>query len=217
MTDLPSWRLKRRQAIVAAASRLFAREPFDRVQMDDIAEAAAVGKPTLYRYFPSKQDLYLAVCEGAFLDLERRLEGAAQGYPPAVALKRIIQILVTFLDEQMSTLDVFNQEAAPLPDRWRALFRRHRQAIAAPLRAVLQAGLEQSEFHNLDLEIAPGLIIGTIRGGLANNAGVPRRRLVEQLTAFALNGLGATQGVAQGQQGADPRNIPLRARGFGVS
>jgi AcrR family transcriptional regulator len=213
MTELPSWRLKRRQAIVAAAARLFAREPFERVQMDEIAEAAQVGKPTLYRYFPSKQDLYLAVCEDAFEELETRLVAAAEGCAPAAALKGMIQILVTFLDEQMSTLDVFNQDTAPLPDRWRALFRRHRQAIAAPLRAVLKAGLEQSEFHNLDLEIAPGLIIGTIRGGLINNAQIPRGRLVEQLTAFVLSGLGA----AQGNLAAAAQNSPLRARGFGVS
>ena len=42
--------------------------------MDDVAEAARVGKGTLYRYFPSKEDLYLGVVAEAFDLLIRRLE-----------------------------------------------------------------------------------------------------------------------------------------------
>ena len=56
---------------MAAASRVFAARPYHVVCMDDVAEAARVGKGTLYRYFPSKEDLYLGVVAEAFDLLDR--------------------------------------------------------------------------------------------------------------------------------------------------
>ncbi len=49
--------------MLALAEKLFARDGFHHVSMDDIAELAEVSKPVLYRHFPSKLDLYLAVVD----------------------------------------------------------------------------------------------------------------------------------------------------------
>lgn len=165
----------------AAAALLFAREAFAGVQMDEIARQAGLGKPTLYRYFPSKEDLRLAVCEDAFLRLQSKLE-EGHGCPPIEELTRIIAVLAERPDEQMTALNVFEQAAAPGPDRRRAPFRRHKQSIGSALRAMLAAGAERSKFHNFDIRIAPGLVLGTIRGDLAGNPGVPRKRPIEEMT-----------------------------------
>ncbi len=53
----------RRAQVLTVALDLFAREGFHHVSMDDIAERAQVSKPVLYRHFPSKLDLYLAVVD----------------------------------------------------------------------------------------------------------------------------------------------------------
>lgn len=44
-------------AIEAAAFELFARHGFDETTTDDIAEAAGIGRRTLFRYYPSKYDI----------------------------------------------------------------------------------------------------------------------------------------------------------------
>lgn len=44
-------------AIEVAAFALFAQRGFDATTVDDIAEAAGVGRRTLFRYFPSKYDI----------------------------------------------------------------------------------------------------------------------------------------------------------------
>jgi AcrR family transcriptional regulator len=213
MDDNSSWRAKRRQTIVVAAARLFAQLPFERVQMDAIAQEAGVGKPTLYRYFPSKQDLYLAVCEAAFNALERRMAEAAKASLPAEAIERMVEALITVLDRQIATVTLLDKEAGPLSSRWRALYRRHRQAILGSLRGVIEAGIARSDFHNLDIEIAPGLIIGAIRGALLANNGVPRAQLIEQMTRFILDGLGA--GTAR-QHGVAAKHA-MQAGSFGAS
>ncbi len=53
----------RRHQVLEVALDLFSRDGFHHVSMDDIAERAAVSKPVLYRHFPSKLDLYLAVVD----------------------------------------------------------------------------------------------------------------------------------------------------------
>ena len=53
----------RRTQVLAVAQALFASDGYHHVSMDDIADHAEVSKPVLYRHFPSKLDLYLAVID----------------------------------------------------------------------------------------------------------------------------------------------------------
>jgi AcrR family transcriptional regulator len=52
---------ERRELIIEAAGRLFGERGYDGTRLDDIAAAAGVTKPVLYRHFDSKRDLYLAL------------------------------------------------------------------------------------------------------------------------------------------------------------
>lgn len=56
-------RAARREQVLDLAQDLFAHQGFHHVAMDDIAERAEVSKPVLYRHFPGKLDLYLAVVD----------------------------------------------------------------------------------------------------------------------------------------------------------
>lgn len=51
----------RKQAIVKAALPLFARKGFARTTTRELAKAAGVSEPLLYRHFPSKEALYTAI------------------------------------------------------------------------------------------------------------------------------------------------------------
>ncbi|MEU3573887.1 TetR family transcriptional regulator [Kitasatospora sp. NPDC036755] len=58
MTGLRELKKERtRRAISEAAITLFLEHGFDRVSVADVATAAEVSKPTLFSYFPSKEDL----------------------------------------------------------------------------------------------------------------------------------------------------------------
>jgi AcrR family transcriptional regulator len=54
---------ERRATIVEAAGRLFGERGYDATRLDDIAAAAGVTKPILYRHFDTKRALYLALLE----------------------------------------------------------------------------------------------------------------------------------------------------------
>lgn len=63
MNEPPGLRARKKarthDAIAGAAISLFLERGFDRVSVNDIAAAAEISKPTLFRYFPSKEDLVL--------------------------------------------------------------------------------------------------------------------------------------------------------------
>jgi len=52
---------QRRVDIIEAAERVFLAEGVEAATMDDVADAAELSKGTLYLYFKSKEDLYLAI------------------------------------------------------------------------------------------------------------------------------------------------------------
>jgi AcrR family transcriptional regulator len=51
-------RLATRQAISDTATRLFFERGFDTVTIDDIAEAADVGRKTVFNHFARKEDMF---------------------------------------------------------------------------------------------------------------------------------------------------------------
>jgi AcrR family transcriptional regulator len=62
-------RTDRREQILVAAARAFARTGFSATSLDDVASEAGVSRAILYRHFNSKTDLYRAILERACLHL----------------------------------------------------------------------------------------------------------------------------------------------------
>lgn len=58
-------RAERREQILDAATRAFARAGFAATSLDDIAAEAAISRVILYRHFDSKTDMYRAVLDRA--------------------------------------------------------------------------------------------------------------------------------------------------------
>ena len=83
----PDQKESRRQAILEGAARLFSVCPYDELHMADLAAQLGLGKGTLYLYFPSKEDLFLAVLQGEmgawFQGAAARLEVSPPGIAPA--------------------------------------------------------------------------------------------------------------------------------------
>ena len=75
---------QRRKRIVQAAAALASRGGIEAMQMRTVSERAGVALGTLYRYFPSKMDLVVAVVSEE-IDL---LEASIERRPPAPATRR---------------------------------------------------------------------------------------------------------------------------------
>jgi AcrR family transcriptional regulator len=56
-------KLRRRNEILAAARKVFSGKGYHNATLDDVASRAELGKGTIYWYFSSKADLFMAVLE----------------------------------------------------------------------------------------------------------------------------------------------------------
>jgi AcrR family transcriptional regulator len=86
---------QRRLLIVEAAGRLFGEHGYDGTRLDDVAAAAGVTKPVVYRHFDSKTHLYLALLERHREDL-----GSFAAAVPALGTleQRLRAVLELWLD-----------------------------------------------------------------------------------------------------------------------
>jgi AcrR family transcriptional regulator len=171
------WRQERRQKILGAAAELFGAQPYDSVQMRDVAARAEVGKPTLYRYFPSKEELFLEVFKSGLDRLEAEIVAIlAANEPPRKSLERLLHALLGALGGQVAALRLLTDDQSAVMRRWRHEFRRRRRPIVDAARRILEAGIAKGDFRPVDLETVPSMLIGIVRGGLIGTHGVPYER-----------------------------------------
>ncbi|NML52511.1 TetR family transcriptional regulator [Streptomyces sp. R302] len=77
-----------REAIGDAAVSLFLERGFDSVSVNEIAAAAEISKPTLFRYFPTKEDLVLHRFADHQGEAARVVRDRTPGTEPMAALHR---------------------------------------------------------------------------------------------------------------------------------
>ena len=92
MSDLRGARLpaaERRSAIVAAATDVFASGSYAGSTTADIARAAGVSEPIIYRHFASKRDLWFACLDHAWGELQTAIEKKVGGARSSTALSEV--------------------------------------------------------------------------------------------------------------------------------
>ncbi|GAA1417176.1 TetR/AcrR family transcriptional regulator [Streptomyces thermospinosisporus] len=103
MTAAPAYRRlsveERRSQLLTAALDLFAHHPPEEISLDDVAEAAGVSRPLVYRYFPGgKQQLYEAALRSAADELQHCFDEPHEG-PLLPRLSRALDRYLAFVDE----------------------------------------------------------------------------------------------------------------------
>jgi len=93
-----------RDKILEVAEALYARRGFAGVGMREVAEAAGLGKSSLFHHFRSKVQLYLAVLERVLGRLDERLVRVlSSDLPPAEKLDRWMDTAIDAFAEQPSS------------------------------------------------------------------------------------------------------------------
>lgn len=162
------WRQRRRDRLIDAARRVFAAQGFERASMEEIAAAAGAGKPTLYRYFASKDALFDAVFVTALDQLDASLAAAERtSGEPRQALQRMVAALVPLFREHVVTLRGVSAEAGSADLARRRLLRQRAGTIEGRLAAVLARGRERGAFRHGDDRLMARLIYGMVWSGSA--------------------------------------------------
>lgn len=161
-------RVQRREAIVAAATRLFAELGFADCEMDRVAAKLAVAKGTLYLYFPSKEELFFACVDSGMRRLQEAVQSANEKLAdPLERISRGVYAYLEFFDEHPDLAELIIQERASFKNRKRPTYFEHREANRGPWRelykSLIAAGRLRKDFPvERLLDTVGNLLYGTM-------------------------------------------------------
>ncbi|MBB1156209.1 MULTISPECIES: TetR/AcrR family transcriptional regulator [Amycolatopsis] len=132
-------RSSRRQTLIKVAGELFHERAFDAVTTEMIGARAGVTGPALYRHFPSKQALLIAVLEDPLKDLlANARETAAEVTDPRKALEAMIDYHVTRSLQNVPSTLVFLKNEHNVPEEERHRMRRMMRLYAEEWSALVE-------------------------------------------------------------------------------
>lgn len=189
----------RRAQILEAAAHVFAQHGFRGATTRAIAQAAGVAEGTLFRYFPTKRHLLLALFEAlAIQPVQQQLESL-----PTMKPQRWLE---AFLTERLTAMRMHLPLMQALYQEIRT-DEMVRQAfvtqIVRPFLAQVREALER-ELRRRNRRLHPGLVLWAIWGALhgvtlfgmeldSDLASCPPERIARELTALLLWGLEGNQ------------------------
>lgn len=182
----------KRNAILAGARAVFGERPFEEVLVDEVARRAGVGKGTLYRYFSSKEDLYVGMVVAGLGELQKRVADAlARESNPDERLRAIArETLAHFWSHKLFHALINREEGSreksqPFWETERDVLRRHVETI-------LQEGHAAGRFRKVDGSRAAIYFFGLIRAGNLNRReGETPERLADEILELFLKGVKA--------------------------
>jgi AcrR family transcriptional regulator len=147
---------------------VFARQGYAGTAVEDIAGQAGIGKGTLYLYFPSKEQIYLA----AFLEDARRLDAESRAAMAAAEtwrdkLRAYVEVRLRYFDEHQDFLRIYMTEfrtmcmlGKPLDSE---LYRLMEQC-EAQIAQVLASAIGRGELREIDPELGALTVADLVRG-----------------------------------------------------
>ena len=156
---------KTRAKLVDVARQLFAKKGVEDTTMNDIAVASRKGRRTLYTYYKSKEQIYMAVVESELEMLSDRLkEAAGKTMSPD---KKILELIMTHLDTiKMVVYRNGTLRASFFRDIWRVeAVRKHFDLNEIVLfRRILEEGKMQGYFDIDNVDITADILHYCIKG-----------------------------------------------------
>ncbi len=136
---------QRREDLLAAAIKLFKRDGLDQVSLNDIAHEVGMAKSNTYRYFDSREHIYLVVLQRLATHFEKRIYTRlnrlkGHGTVPEVAKALVAAYLESPEYGELITVvnSVLEQRLTPeLVVNFRAVFFERRERLAAALAKAL--------------------------------------------------------------------------------
>jgi AcrR family transcriptional regulator len=193
----------REQAILNAALSLAGEGGMEAVQIAAVAKRANIAAGTVYRYFPSKNDLVsdvIVTVSDREMAAIRRAADAAPG-PLSALAACIATFAARTLAQRRLAWAVLAEPIEAEADAMRLDFR---QSVAAEIEARIRAARTRQLLPELDARAAAPAIVGAVLEGLIGPLApeavdaAAARQAVQETTLLALRALGVIDARARG-------------------
>jgi AcrR family transcriptional regulator len=154
-----------RNHIIGVASKIFAHFGFRKATMDEIAVATRKGKSSIYYYFSSKEEIFMAVVEKEARELKAELAKEISRYDnPTEQLKAYILMRMKKLKKVTNFYAVLKSDYLShleFIDRIRKKFDEEEIAV---VKNILQGGIDSGKFTIEDPDLSAVAIVTAMKG-----------------------------------------------------
>lgn len=186
----------KRERIVKAVRRVVGDVGFRDAQIAMVAAAAGVATGTVYRYFPSKAELFAeAVSANSRFEVAVIAQIVAADGPPVQRLQDAVRVFASrALQARQLAYAMIAEPADPEVDAARLEYRR---AFGGLFRELIEEAMDSGELPPQDSEATAACIVGALIEGLigplAPDTAKPTQesRLIETIVRFCLRAVGA--------------------------
>ena len=154
-------RYLRKKTILDGALRVFKVHGIEKTTMDEIAHESGFGKATLYYYFASKDEVFIAIMEEGWKKLWEGIE--SQIVEELAPRKKFMGIIKTMADIVKNNKILYGfLFTAPnhIQDESKQIWKTYQERLYAILKSIIEEGIKKKEFINLN----PGMLMKAIGG-----------------------------------------------------
>jgi AcrR family transcriptional regulator len=173
--------------ITTAAAELMLQRGFDRTTVDDVAARAGVGKATVYRRWPSKEDLAVAAMETLYTaEMPEVDTGSIRD-----DLTASYRAALTFVNTPEGAAYIRTSIAESVrDDRIAQLYREATERREAQSRATFERAIERGEVRpDIDVDVAVQWLGGLLANRAITHRPMPQVADVDALVDFTLRGV----------------------------
>ncbi len=172
---------RRREEILAVATLEFARRGYPDTDLQIVADRIGMGKGTVYRYFDSKEILFLAAVDrGMRLLKENSDREAAKGTDPFDCIIRATHAYLRFIDAHPELVELIVQERAEFKDRKRPTYFLHRDVNIKPWKKLFKDLIDAGQLRQIPVDRITDVFSDVLYGAIFTNYFESRRRSPER-------------------------------------
>jgi AcrR family transcriptional regulator len=173
-------RARREEEILDAAIQLFAEHGYSETDTQLLAEKLRVGKGTLYRYFPSKRDLFLAAADRVMRKMRQSVDESIEGIEePFERIARAVRAFLAFFAEHPEFVELLIQERAQFKDRKKPTYIEHREANSLRWRALYRSLIVEGRIRDVPVERISDVMSNALYGTMFTNYFTGQRQSFE--------------------------------------
>jgi AcrR family transcriptional regulator len=160
-------RAQREEQILEAAMQLFAEHGYSDTDTQLLADKLQVGKGTIYRYFRSKRELFLAAADRVMRLLHQRITSSIEGIDePFERIGVAIRAFLSFFADHPEYVELLMQERAQFKDRKKPTYFVHRENNIKRWKALYRSLIEAGRIRDMPVDritdVIGHLLYGTI-------------------------------------------------------
>lgn len=178
---------KRRHEIFHQVVNIFLKKGFQETSMREIAEAAGLGKSTLYDYFKTKEDILVYFFEDQLSDMAEEAQRIAmQNLPADKRLRQVMEMYIENLQANKSLFLKMSFESQRLKAESQKQIQDKRHAYQDMVRALIDEGIREGVFRKVNSLLAARMLVSGMAPIVFGSrfTGTPQEMLKDTLDIF---------------------------------